>query len=184
MVYGFATQANGTAMVESTAGAGTTVQLYLPRAPAEATLRKPTETELSTEAGPLRVLLVDDDPGVRELTQEMLKERGHLVVVADSGRAALDILQADAAFDLLLTDYAMPVMNGSQIATEVRLRWPSLPVLFMTGYVDNDALRPWAELGLPILNKPFRSEALATAIAQATAGTRTASNVVPLRVPS
>jgi CheY-like chemotaxis protein len=88
-----------------------------------------------------RILLVDDDESVRTLTKEMLEEMGHDVIDAGSGRAALDILQGDAQFVLLLVDFAMPAMNGSELATAAKKIEPGLPILFMTGYVETGVVR-------------------------------------------
>ena len=75
----------------------------------------------------------------------------------------------------------MPLMNGSECATEARQLRPDLPILFMTGYVENDALKRWSELGCRTLNKPFQYAQLAEAIRQAARSPADTSNVVPLR---
>ena len=77
----------------------------------------------------------------------MLEELGHDVVEAAGGAAALAVLAHDRRFDLLVIDFAMPLMNGGQLAAEVTKLWAEAPILFVTGYVENDALRPWSELG-------------------------------------
>jgi CheY-like chemotaxis protein len=112
---------------------------------------------------------VDDDPQVRMLTREMLLELGHDVADAGSGPAALDILRGGGTFDLLLADFAMPVMNGSQLAAEAARLRPGFPVLLMTGFVDNVALKSWFDLGRRALRKPFGASELAEALMQATA---------------
>jgi CheY-like chemotaxis protein len=113
---------------------------------------------------PGRILLVDDDPSVRLATRNVLEELGHEVVEAAGGAEALDVLAGDRRFDLLLLDFAMPLMNGSQLATEVRRIWSEAPILFVTGYVENDALRPRSELGYGTVRKPFSARDLATAV--------------------
>jgi CheY-like chemotaxis protein len=87
-------------------------------------------------------------------------------------------LKVDRACDLLLVDFAMPVMNGSECAAEARMLRPDLPILFITGYVDNDALRSWSALGIRTLNKPFHYAELAKAVHQACGSP---GKVVPLR---
>jgi CheY-like chemotaxis protein len=172
-VYGFAVQAGGAATIASVPGSGTVVTLYLPRA-AEAPAAAPVPPAAGHQEGRLRVLLVDDDPQVRMLTREMLLELGHDVIDASSGAAALEFLHGGEAFDLLLADFAMPVMNGSQLAAEAARLRPDLPVLLMTGFVDSVALKSWLDLGRRALRKPFGASELAEALFLATA-TRNAS---------
>jgi CheY-like chemotaxis protein len=88
--------------------------------------------------------------------KEILEELGHEVADAASGRSALKLLKKGYQCDLLLVDFAMPLMNGSECATEARKLRPDLPILFMTGYVENDALKRWSDLGYRTLNKPFQ----------------------------
>jgi CheY-like chemotaxis protein len=131
----------------------------------------------------LRVLVVDDDDAVRGLAKEMLEEMGHEVVETASGRSALEFLKEGSHCDLLLVDFAMPLMNGSECATEARKVCPDLSIVFMTGYVDNDALKRWSELGVRTLNKPFQYADLAEAVDQAGRLSVGTSNVVRLRAP-
>ena len=172
-VYGFAVQAGGAATIASAPGDGTIVTLYLPRA-AQMPAAVPAAAPIGRQEGRLRVLLVDDDPQVRMLTREMLAEAGHDAIDVGSGPAALDILRGGGAFDLLLADFAMPVMNGSQLAAEAARLRPDLPVLLMTGFVDNLALKSWLDLGRRALRKPFGASELAEALIQATAARHTA----------
>ena len=167
MVYGFARQIGGTATIESTLGKGTTVYLWLPRAVALPEMRQIAAVGLRS-VEKLRILVVDDDDAVRGLAKEMLEEMGHEVVEAASGRSALELLREGSRCDLLLVDFAMPLMNGSECATEARQVCPDLSILFMTGYVDNDALSRWSELGVRTLNKPFQYADLAAAVDRAT----------------
>jgi signal transduction histidine kinase len=167
MVYGFAKQVGGIATIESLSGEGTTVSLYLPRAVGRPARQQENPTARPTPAGKLRILVVDDDDSVRGLAKDMLEEMGHEVGDAASGPAALKLLKAGWDCNLLLVDFAMPVMNGSECAAEVRRLYPDLAILFMTGYVDSEALRPWSDLGCRILRKPFRYADLAEAIHEA-----------------
>ena len=109
------------------------------------------------------VLLVDDDALISMATSDTLKDLGHRVIEAPSGRKALEILRAGTAVDVVVTDQAMPGMTGSQLAAEIRASWPDLPVILATGYAElpGDA----DDLGLPRLDKPFGQEDLAAAIA-------------------
>ena len=97
----------------------------------------------------------------------MLEELGHDVVEATGGVEALAVLARDRRFDLLLIDFAMPLMNGSRLAAEVTKLWAEAPILFVTGYVENDALRPWSDLGYGTIQKPFSVRDLAVAIERA-----------------
>ena len=113
------------------------------------------------------VLLVDDDASVRLSIRTMFEELGHEVVEATGGVEALAVLARDRRFDLLLIDFAMPLMNGSQLAADVTKLWAEAPILFVTGYVENDALRPWSGLGYGTIQKPFSVRDLAVAIERA-----------------
>ena len=182
MVYGFARQIGGTATIESTLGKGTTVHLWLRRAAISTDMRQIAAGEMQP-VHRLRILVVDDDDSVRELTKEMLGEMGHEVVAAASGRSALELLKAGCHCDLLLIDFAMPLMNGSECVTEARKLRHDLSIVFMTGYVDNDVLRRWSELGVRTLDKPFQYADLVEAVGQASRSSAEITNVVQLRAP-
>lgn len=112
------------------------------------------------------VLLVDDDNSVREVTAQMLANLGYSVIQADSGRLALQMLAEGTRVDLLLADFAMPGMNGGELARAVLSRYPKLPVVFITGYAE------LGELGMgssTIIQKPFREEQLASKVLSAIA---------------
>ena len=178
MVHGFAKQVGGTATIESVLANGTTVRLYLQRAISQLAVRwQVASAGLPPPVHSLSILVVDDDDSARTLTKEMLQEMGHDVADVASGRAALEHLKACRACDLLLVDFAMPAMNGSECAAAARVLLPDLSILFMTGYADNHALRSWSTLGFQTLNKPFQHADLAQAVHQACQ----AGNVVPLR---
>lgn len=159
-VFGFAKQSGGGARIESREGVGTTVKVFLPRTSAP---RQPEPASApssgSAESNSQHcILLVDDDHSVREVTAQMLEDLGFTVIAADSGDDALQLLTQGAEVDLLLADFAMPGMNGGELARAVRVRHPELPVVFVTGYAE------LCELGLEgysIIQKPFREEQLA-----------------------
>ena len=158
-VYGFAKQSGGGVAIETEPGRGTTVRVYLPRAPERRRVPRSGATSRAEEpladAAGRRVLLVDDDPPVREVTAGMLRAMGADVTEAGSGGAALDLLDASGgSFDLMVIDFAMPGMNGAELAAAARARWPDLPVLFVTGYADLTAI---ASVSADrIVQKPFR----------------------------
>jgi two-component system NtrC family sensor kinase len=169
MVDGFVRELGGALAFESTPGAGTTVSVFLRKAdtvPLAAT-SSPDGSGAVLATRPRRIVLVDDDASVRLSIGAMLEELGHKVVEAAGGADALAVLAHDRRFDLLIIDFAMPLMNGGQLATEVKKLWPGAPILFVTGYVENDALRPWSDLGYRTVQKPFSARDLALAVEQA-----------------
>jgi CheY-like chemotaxis protein len=100
------------------------------------------------------VLVVDDDPDVRRFIVDLLEDSGYAVVAAVDGPAGLKALHEQGPFDLLLLDFAMPGMTGSEVARTVRAEKPDQPILMMTGYLEHEAVL--SELGAqPMLQKPF-----------------------------
>jgi CheY-like chemotaxis protein len=160
-VLGFAQQSGGGVRLATAPGAGTTVSVYLPRAaalPAEEGAAAPAKPRAAPAGTPGTVLLVDDDEPVREVTAALLAGLGYRVVEAGSGGAGLEALDRHGEIALLLVDYAMPGMNGAEVAREARARRPDLPVVFVTGYADLAGLAEVPEQR--ILLKPFRDEEL------------------------
>jgi PAS domain S-box-containing protein len=167
MVYGFAKQSNGAFRLESELGTGTRAELWLPRAPqsavgqAEETPEAPCQSLRS-----LKVLLVDDHPEVRSTTAALLEDCGHEVRQADNGAAALDLLkQRDCDFDILITDYAMPHLSGTDFLREARLLCPDIPALLITGYAEVDSIRDRPP-SVEVLLKPFTPAKLEAAISR------------------
>lgn len=112
-----------------------------------------------------KVLLVDDEMLVRAGTAIMLDELGHYVTEASSGKQALEILMQHPHFDLIITDFRMPEMDGTVLISESRKIAPGLKAVLMTGYDANDPR--FAELGMTSLNKPFSLADLETAVCTA-----------------
>jgi PAS domain S-box-containing protein len=173
-VYGIARQAGGAARIESAPGQGTLVRLLLPRAP-EPELQQPGVAREGTAGGDAEaarpaptVLVVDDDPDVRRFLGEMLETLGYRVLLAADGEAGLRLLDADRP-DLLLVDFAMPGMNGAEVAQAARARYPTLPVAFATGYADTAVLEA-AQGEAPVLRKPFALAELEEMLARLLAG--------------
>ena len=107
------------------------------------------------------VLLVEDEPGVRAVAAERLRELGYAVLEAEDGPAALRLLRTSVHVDLLVTDVGLPGgMNGRQVAEAARERRPGLPVLFITGYAGG-ALKEHLAPGMAVIGKPFTLDALA-----------------------
>ena len=161
MVHGMAEQSGGRLSLASQPGVGTTVTLWLPIASEAVAAAKPTLAEpppRTTEARPLVIMAVDDDPLVLMNTTAMLEDLGHTVIDAMSGAEALQKLEQAGPVDLVITDHAMPAMTGSQLAQQIRARWPGLPVVLATGYAE---LPPGGNEALPKLSKPFSQADLA-----------------------
>ncbi len=168
MAYGFARQSGGHFTITSKEGRGTTVRLYLPQARSPSDPRQ-APAEITKPGGGARVLLVEDDPLVRDQVARQLQSLGYRVTLAADGRTALEILAGEETFALLMTDIVMPGgLNGRQLADQARLLWPSLPVLFTSGYTD-DAIVREGRLGsaASFLPKPYRRAQLADAVAAA-----------------
>lgn len=158
-VYGIARQAGGTARIESTPGAGTTVRLFLARTDALPDSDEPLGvSEPAGHAARATVLVVDDDQDLRRMLVASLDAIGYRVLEAPEGRTALDLLDA-ARPDLVLLDFAMPGMNGAEVAAAIRARRRDLPIVFASGYADTAAIEAAAP-GTPVLRKPFRIDDL------------------------
>ncbi|UGB38187.1 MHYT domain-containing protein [Frateuria soli] len=169
-IYGSARQAGGTVRIESALGAGTTVRVFLPctdRLPvAAATIAAPAPVPGDVRVA--RVLLVDDDPHLRQMLASALEAHGYGVREANDGPSALEALAAELP-DVAVIDFAMPGMNGAELARRVAERWPSLPLLFASGFADTAAVDAATDGKAVLLRKPFRVEELVTAIDQAIA---------------
>ncbi|MCX8477364.1 MAG: response regulator [Sphingomonas sp.] len=163
MVYGVVKQLGGTVTLESAPGRGTTVAIYLPRADIALAklIDERVETALPINGVASPVLVVDDDPLVRDTTANWLREFGYDVLEADSGPSALAILDGNSKVDILVTDLVMPGMHGYALASEARLRRPGMPVILITGYTGFASETGLDEREFPVLHKPFRPSELA-----------------------
>jgi len=169
-VLGFAKQSGGGVRIDSRVGEGTSVYVYLPRAGGERVDERPVAARISA-AGAFAgasILLVDDDNAVREVTRAMLHELGYAVREAGSGGAALDVLAREPKIDLMIVDFAMPGMNGAEVARQAQARRPSLPILFVTGFSDRSRMAGVDETH--ILAKPFVYDELASKVRFCLAG--------------
>ncbi len=143
MVYGFVKQSGGHVQLYSEFGHGTTVRLYLPEYAGQATTVA-EGASASIERAPLgkAILVVEDDPRVRRVSVRRLKELGYAVIEADSGLAALLVIEREEPIDVLFTDIVMPGgMTGIDLAHEARRRRPALKVLFTSGYAEPAAIK-------------------------------------------
>jgi PAS domain S-box-containing protein len=167
MIYGFAQQSGGHVSLDSLPGQGTCVRLYLPRLygiEPERPAIAPIEQAPATATGET-VMVVEDDPAVRMLVLDLLRELGYQAYEAEDAKAALPLLESDLRVDLLVTDVGLPGMNGRQLAEIARQHRPGLKVLFMTGYAQKAAERQgFLEDGMDMVAKPFAIELLASKI--------------------
>ena len=163
MVHGLAAQLGGSLHLDSAPGKGTTAEILLPVADEPALADEPTQRALVTAPRRAAILLVDDEDLVRVGTSEMLADLGYEVVAASSGAEALHLLRAGEEFDLMITDYLMPGMNGVELAEEAKRLAPDMIVMLVTGY-STIAEGPGSTL--PRLAKPFRQADLAEFVAE------------------
>jgi len=167
-VYGIAQQSGGAARIESVEGEGATVEIWLPLT------AQPAEVEVVGVAPSLgrsetraRVLLVEDDEGVRRFIADCLEMLGYAVVAASHGREGLERL-GDAIPELMIIDYAMPGLNGVEVAEAARVLAPRLPIILATGYADMEAVHKVFDAA-HILRKPFQINDLNLAVQRALA---------------
>ncbi|CAN7186990.1 PAS domain-containing protein [Pseudoxanthomonas sp. LjRoot168] len=166
-VYGFVKQSGGHVKIYSEVGSGTTVKVYLPRQLGAHAVTESVPSAHPMPRGELQevILVVEDEPAVRQFSVDALTELGYRVFSADSAAAALRILEAEPSISLLFTDVVMPETNGRKLANEACRRWPHLKVLFTTGYsrnavVHNGVLDP----GVNLIGKPFTLQELAARV--------------------
>jgi signal transduction histidine kinase len=169
-VLGAVQQLGGGVTVQTEPGRGACIHVHLPRiapaaaAPPEAAAVTPAEAREGLLRG-RKVMLVDDDPDVRGVTADLLRDLGCETEELACGTDALARLDAGARPDILVTDYAMSGMTGAEVARVSQERWPDLPVLLISGYLDAEALRrTWNG---PVLAKPFNTKAFAARLTQA-----------------
>jgi two-component system cell cycle sensor histidine kinase/response regulator CckA len=162
MAYGIIKQSNGHILVESTPQKGSTFRIYLPRM---ARTTKPIELAASAltqiqDTG--TILLVEDEPGVRHVVQRMLALKGYSVLTAQDGQEALKVGQDHPApIHLLLTDVAMPLMGGRELAERLAQVHPEMKVLFMSGHTEDGMVRRGVrESVINFIQKPFRADQL------------------------
>lgn len=163
MVYGFVTQSDGFVRIDSKVGEGTAVHIFLPR---EVGIIEKDHNDTGSvpvvgHTG-MVILVVEDEPIVREVVADTLSGQGFIVLEADDAYKALEIIRTKQRIDLMVSDVGLPGMNGRQLAEEARFHRPGLGVLFVTGYAQNvltheDILQP----GMQLMTKPFSVDALA-----------------------
>ncbi len=165
-VYGFVKQSGGHVKIYSEAGEGTTIKIYLPRFVGQdvSTAEEKTRDLPRGERREL-ILVVEDEPAVRQFSVDALTELGYGVIEADGAVAALRLLDSDPEIALLFTDIVMPDINGRKLADEALRRRPGLKVLYTTGYTRNAVVHNGVvDPGVELISKPFTVEQLATKI--------------------
>jgi PAS domain S-box-containing protein len=170
MVYGFVKQSGGHIKIYSEEGHGTTIKLYLP--PGEGATELAPAATVQAEGGAETIFVVEDDSLVRNFVTAQLQSLGYNTVAAADSRAALQLIEAGQAFDLLFTDVVIPGgMSGRELADKVAALRPGLKVLYTSGYTDN-AIVHHGKLddGVLLLTKPYRRNQLAEMIRKALAG--------------
>lgn len=166
MVYGFARQSGGQVRVDSSPGQGATVEIYLPAAQTCASQAQddPAMPPLPEGNGEY-VLVVEDDAAVRLLMRDSLEELAYTVIEADEANAAIVVLASEQPLSMMISDVGLPGMNGRQLAEVARRHRPNLPVLFVTGYAENAAIRAgFLGTNMSMISKPFALDALATKV--------------------
>ncbi len=166
-VYGIVRQAGGALRIEGRESGGTAIHLWLPRVAADS---RPGSAQASTNTAlapairrSARILVVDDDAEVRAFVADALISLGHCVDTASGGDAALAAL-AGTAPDLMLVDFAMPGMNGAELARAVRSLQPGLPILLVTGYAESAQVDAALGAEVAVLRKPFGTRELGLAV--------------------
>lgn len=180
MARGFAEQSGGALEIDSRLGKGTVVSLWLPCA--EGRVEQAAAARPAPHDAPCRILLVDDEPMVRDVLAETLSDAGHSLVCAEGPAEALRHLRGGERPDLLVTDFAMPGgMTGLDLLRAVRDILPGLPALLVTGYAESDTVAGVAEAmengPLLLLHKPVSGTMLLEAVTTAMGGPRRAARV-------
>jgi PAS domain S-box-containing protein len=173
-VYGFAKQSGGDARIESNLGKGTTVRIYLPRADGPAAAGAVLQERLcKTPPAAATILVVEDDPDVREMIVGILSDLGYRTLVATNGPEALTILNRDHSVDLLFTDIVMPAgMSGIELARQASRLRPDLKVLLSSGYAREANQWRSARVEFPFIAKPYRPGTLGKKLEEVLAGGR------------
>jgi PAS domain S-box-containing protein len=166
-VYGIVKQSGGLVNVHSELGRGTAFEIYLPLADAEPG-RASAPPPVGTAANRERILVVEDEPMVRDIIARSLREHGYEVLQAADGREALELAGRQIRPpSLVIADVVMPGMSGGQLAARLAERWPAVPVLFTSGYTGMDAVsRGLLEEGREFIAKPLDPDTLAQRVRQ------------------
>ena len=172
-VFGTARQSGGGVHIDSIPGKGTAVSVYLPRAVGEAAPIQDRPADLARpETDEALVLVVDDDMAVLNTTTAILEDIGYSVLQAESGEAALELLDLERSIDLVLTDVVMTPMSGPELARQVERLYPHLPIVFFSGYAGSAGLTGGGAR-YRLIRKPFTPTELRRQIGEALSEVRT-----------
>ena len=165
-VYGIVRQSGGFIAVDKAPGGGARFTIHLPVHTGPPEVRAEPKRRVATDWGQGTILLIEDEDAVRSVAQRALARAGYTVRAAASGDEALALLAADPAIDAVVSDVAMPGMDGPQTVRAVRERLPDVPVLFMSGYAEEQARRRIDVDNAAFLPKPFSVAQLTDAVAR------------------
>jgi len=166
-VYGIVNQCRGHIVVESEVGSGSTFRVFLPAMHGvEPSVVEPSHAPPPPSERKWTILLAEDEAPVRRFARMVLENQGYVVLEASHGIEAMTIAQSlDQPIDLLLTDVVMPHMRGTDLAERIRSIRPSIKVLLISGYLQDQAHRD--DVGtLPVIQKPFRPDQLTNSVAR------------------
>jgi CheY-like chemotaxis protein len=162
--YGIVKQSGGHLSVYSEPGRGTTFKIYLPQVEPDAKIPLQRLDSPDLPRGTETILLVEDDPALREMAATLLRRLGYTVLAAANGLEALSLKQQRGTghVDLLFTDVVMPHMSGRELADRVRALYPQTRILFTSAYTENAIVHQGVlDKGVALLQKPFTPGALA-----------------------
>ncbi len=172
-VYGIVKQSGGFIFADSKVGEGTRFTIYLPVFQAEEVKqgkKRPARAEAENELwGTGTILLVEDEPMVRTVAERALARHGYTVLTATNGEEALEIVERGDEIALLISDVVMPLMDGPTMVREARKSRPDLPILFMSGYAEEQLRKSIDIANVAFLPKPFSVQELAEAVRRALA---------------
>ena len=160
--YGIVSQSGGRISVESKLGVGTSFDVHLPWSRLDLS-STPDEQDGLVSGGCERILLVEDEPGVREITSRMLEQNGYEVIVAAEPKQAIEFA-SQGDFDLLVTDLVLPDMDGRRLAAELCSQKPDLPVVFVSGYPRDGLGEGDLDQEIRFLQKPYSADDLSRTV--------------------
>jgi PAS domain S-box-containing protein len=183
-VYGIVKQSGGTVWVYSEPNNGTTFKIYLPRTDAVEASANHESSAVFTARGSETILLVEDEPMVRELAREVLEEYGYRVLTAANGKEGLSVCRDyPEKIDLIVTDVVMPQMSGRELAEKARTLRPDTRVLYMSGFTDDAIVRHGLIADdLCFIQKPFSPDGLASKVRAVLGGEHTSPDQIQIPV--